>query len=64
MEIDKNSGMWMIACSYASDEAKKLGLRMGGLPRYRYVTERAPQIYFSLLDKTYSFEEAVKRAQK
>lgn len=55
MEIDKNSGMWGIACSYAYDEAKARGMRRGGMPIYNYVTKRAPEIYKQLLDKTYHY---------
>lgn len=56
MEIDKTSGMWSIACSYASDEARILGLRNGYMPKNRYVTSRSPEIYELLLKKEYSFE--------
>lgn len=55
MEIDKNSGTWGIAISYAYDEGKVLGMRRGGMPMYKYVTARAPEIYKQLLNKTYKF---------
>jgi hypothetical protein len=55
MEIDKESGMWGIACSYAYDEAKAKGMRRGGIPMYNYVTKRAPEIYEQLENKTYKF---------
>lgn len=58
MEIDKNSGMWGIACSYAYDEAKSKGMRRGGMPIYNYVTKRAPEIYEQLMNKTYKFSVA------
>lgn len=63
MEIDKNSGMWGIACSYAYDEGKVLGMRRGGMPIYNYVTKRAPEIYKQLLNKTYSFSAFVQMQQ-
>lgn len=55
MEIDKNSGTWGIAISYAYDEAKAKGMRRGGIPMYNYVTKRAPEIYEQLENKTYKF---------
>lgn len=55
MEIDKESGMWSIACSYAYDEAKAKRMRRGGMPMYNYITKRAPEIYEQLLNKTYHF---------
>lgn len=55
MEIDKESGMWDIAQSYARDEARALGMRRGYMPMYRYVIRRAPEIYEALLNKTYQF---------
>ena len=60
MEIDKNSGTWMIAVSYAYDEAKAKGMRLGGMPIYHYTQSRAPIIYEQLLNKTYSYSEAIK----
>lgn len=61
--IDKNSGTWGIACSYAYDEGKVLGMRRGGMPMYKYVTARAPKIYEELLNKTYSFSAFVQMQQ-
>ena len=43
MEIDKTSGLWGIACSYANDEARDRGLRNGYMPRYRYIRDRAAE---------------------
>lgn len=63
MEIDKNSGTWGIAISYAYDEAKAKGMRRGGMPIYNYVTKRAPEIYKQLLNKTYSFSAFVQMQQ-
>ena len=63
MEIDKNSGTWMIAVSYAYDEAKAKGMRLGGMPIYHYTQSRAPIIYRQLLDKTYSYKEAIKTTE-
>ena len=60
MEIDKESGMWGIAVSYAYDEAKAKGMRRGGMPIYHYTQSRAPIIYEQLLNKTYSYKEALK----
>lgn len=60
MEIDKNSGTWGVALSYAYDEAKAKGMRLGGMPIYRYAQSRAPIIYEQLLNKTYSYSEAIK----
>lgn len=57
MEIDKESGMWLIACSYARDEAKRKGMRNGYMPMYHYVKDRAPIIYEGLINKTYRFNE-------
>lgn len=57
MQIDKNSGMWGIACSYANDEARDRGLRMGYMPRYRYVRDRAPIIYELLMKNQYHYEK-------
>ena len=56
MEIDKESGLWDIAQSYARDEARALGMRRGYMPMYRYVIRRAPEIYEALINKTYKFE--------
>ena len=60
MEIDKNSGLWLIACSYADQEAKDRGLRSGYMPKYRYVRDRAPEIYMGLMNKTYKYVKVEK----
>ena len=64
MEIDKNSGTWGIAISYAYDEGKVLGMRRGGMPIYNYVTKRAPKIYEELINKTYHFTADILKRKK
>lgn len=57
MFIDKESGLWGIALSYANDEARDRGMRNGYMPRYRYVRDRAPVIYALLTKNEYHYEK-------
>lgn len=64
MGIDKTSGLWGIAVSYAHDEARDRGMRNGYMPRYRYVRDRAPIIYELLTKKQYHYEKIMPNEYK